>query len=122
MGPLGQVVGMIPGLNANMIPKGREKEGTARIKRFLCMMDSMTNEELDGVQQLTDARMVRIARGSGTRPEEVAFLLEEYKKFQKMVEKMGKLKLNDTKDLQQLNRNPKQLMQAMGKAIDPKLL
>jgi signal recognition particle subunit SRP54 len=42
MGPLGQVVSMIPGMNANMMPKGREKEGTARIKRFLCMMDSMT--------------------------------------------------------------------------------
>ncbi len=42
MGPLGQVVGMIPGFNANMIPKGQEKESTDRIKKFLCMMDSMT--------------------------------------------------------------------------------
>lgn len=122
MGPLNQVVSMIPGLNANMIPKGKEKEGTARIKRFLCMMDSMTNEELDCIKPLNDQRIVRIARGSGTRPEEVQFLLEEYKKFQKMVEKMGKLKINNQADLQQMNRNPKQLMQAMGKAIDPKLL
>ena len=113
---------MIPGLNANMIPKGREKESTARIKRFLCMMDSMTNEELDSDKPLTDYRLIRIAKGSGTRPEEVAFLLEEHKKFKVMVEKMGKLKLNDSKDLQQLNRNPKQLMQAMGQAIDPRLL
>ena len=72
---------MIPGLNANMIPKGREKESTARIKRFLCMMDSMTNDELDSKEPLTDWRIIRIARGSGTRPEEVAFLIEEYKKF-----------------------------------------
>ena len=50
MGPLNQVVSMIPGLNANMIPKGREKEGAARIKRFLCMMDSMTKEELDSTE------------------------------------------------------------------------
>ena len=90
---------MIPGLNANMIPKGREKESTARIKRFLCMMDSMTNEELDSEKPLTDYRLIRIAKGSGTRPEEVAFLLEEHKKFKVMVEKMGKLKLNDAKDL-----------------------
>ena len=53
------------------------------------MMDSMTNEELDGTKKLNETRMVRIARGSGTRPEEVNFLLEEYKKFAKMVEKMG---------------------------------
>jgi signal recognition particle GTPase len=43
--------------------------------------------------------MVRIARGSGTRPEEVAFLLEEYKKFAKMVKKMGDMKLNNQTDL-----------------------
>jgi len=48
MGPLGQVVGMIPGLSSNLIPKGKEKEATARIKRFLYMMDSMTNDELEG--------------------------------------------------------------------------
>jgi signal recognition particle subunit SRP54 len=38
---------MIPGLSSNLIPKGKEKESTQRIKRFLCIMDSMTNEELD---------------------------------------------------------------------------
>ena len=70
MGPLSQVVSMIPGLNANMIPKGREKEGTARIKRFLCMMDSMTEEELDSPQEnpFSDSRIFRIAKGSGTHP------------------------------------------------------
>ena len=71
MGPLGQVVGMIPGLNANLIPKGKEKEGTDRVKRFLFMMDSMTKDELDSVVPLTEARINRIAQGSGTRPEEI---------------------------------------------------
>jgi len=71
MGPLGQVVGMIPGLNANMIPKGKEKEGTDRVKRFLCMMDSMNNDELDCVTPLTETRISRVAQGSGTRVEEV---------------------------------------------------
>lgn len=80
---------MIPGLSSNMMPKGQEKESTARIKRFLCMMDSMTNDELDGNKKLTETRMIRIAKGSGTRPEEVNVLLEEHKKFAKMVEKMG---------------------------------
>lgn len=78
MGPLNQVVSMIPGLNANMMPKGREKEGTARIKRFMCMMDSMTNEELDSTDEkliFTDARIIRIAKGSGTHPQEVVLLI-----------------------------------------------
>jgi signal recognition particle subunit SRP54 len=43
--------------------------------------------------------MIRIAKGSGTRPEEVNFLLEEYKKFAKMVKKMGDMKLNSKADL-----------------------
>jgi len=77
---------MIPGLSSNLIPKGREKESTDRIKRFLCMMDSMTDEELDCKKPLNEQRIIRIAKGSGTRPEEVAFLLEEHKKFAKMVE------------------------------------
>ncbi len=107
---------MIPGLNANMIPKGREKEGTARIKRFLCMMDSMTEEELDNADEkpiFGQARIIRIAKGSGTRPEEVFFLIEEYKKFRTMVSKFSEMKLNGKNDLQQLQRNPKQLMQQM---------
>ena len=51
--------------------------------------------------------MIRIAKGSGTRPEEVNFLLEEYKKFEKMVSKMGNMKLGNQADLKNLNRNPK---------------
>ena len=107
MGPLSQVVSMIPGLSSNLIPKGREKESTARIKRFLCIMDSMTDEELDCIKPMSDLRLLRIAKGSGCRPEEVAFLLEEHKKFAKMVEQFGKMKLNNQTDLKNLNRNPK---------------
>jgi signal recognition particle subunit SRP54 len=47
MGPINQVMSMIPGIGSQMIEKGREKEGVARIKRFMCMMDSMTDDELD---------------------------------------------------------------------------
>lgn len=35
---------MIPGFSQELMPKGREKESQARIKRFMTMMDSMTNE------------------------------------------------------------------------------
>jgi len=52
MGPISNVVGMIPGFNANMIPKGQEKESTDRIKKFLYMMDSMTTKELDCVEPI----------------------------------------------------------------------
>lgn len=52
MGSLSNVVGMIPGFNANMIPKGQEKESTDRIRKFIYMMDSMTDKELDGIHPI----------------------------------------------------------------------
>ena len=52
--------------------------------------------------------MARVAQGSGTRPEEVNQLLEEYKKMEKMVSKMGKMKLGSKNpaDLEKMKRNP----------------
>lgn len=111
MGPLNQVVGMIPGFNANMIPKGQEKESTDRIKKFLCMMDSMTKLELDSVTPLTESRIIRISQGAGTNPRELLFLLSEHKRFAKMIERMGKMNIDDSMD--QFKRNPKQMMQQL---------
>ena len=91
MGSLSNVVGMIPGFNANMIPKGQEKESTDRIKKFLYMMDSMTDKELDGVEKINQTRALRIAQGAGANPRELLFLLGEHKRFSTMVERMGKM-------------------------------
>lgn len=44
MGPLSQMMSMLPGIDTSMMPKGKEKEGVAQIKRFITMMDSMTDE------------------------------------------------------------------------------
>lgn len=115
---------MIPGLNANLIPKGKEKEGTDRVKRFLYMMDSMTNEEIDCIKPLTETRIARIAQGSGTKVEEVNFLLEEHKKFQKLVGGLGK-NIGDMKKhggMDAMKRNPQAMMQQMSKSMDPKML
>ena len=38
---------MLPGAAAHM-PKGHEKESQAKIKRYMTMMDSMTNEGENG--------------------------------------------------------------------------
>nr|GEU59930.1 signal recognition particle 54 kDa protein 2 [Tanacetum cinerariifolium] len=52
MGPIDQLASILPGFNAELMPKGQEKESQekesqAKIKRYMTMMDSMTNEELD---------------------------------------------------------------------------
>ena len=58
--------------------QGKENEGGARIKRFMCMMDSMTTKELDSPNPkiwTEPSRIMRIARGSGRHPQEVVELI-----------------------------------------------
>lgn len=118
MGPLNQVVGMIPGFNANMIPKGHEKESTDRIKKFLYIMDSMTKEELDCVKPITDTRCQRISIGAGTNPKELLFLLAEHKRFEKMVGRMGKMNLDGLEDMQQVRFQTDFVDEAQSQAND----
>ena len=58
--------------------QGKENESGARIKRFMCMMDSMTTKELDSPNPKIWAeasRIMRIARGCGRHPLEVQELI-----------------------------------------------
>jgi signal recognition particle subunit SRP54 len=86
MGPMSQVMSMIPGFSNALMPPGHEKESGAKIKRYMCIMDSMTNAELDASDPklFTASRVTRIARGSGHAIPEVLALLEEHKRLAKM--------------------------------------
>merc|ERR1719321_2421423 len=87
------------------------------------MMDSLTDAELDCDVQMTDSRRLRVAKGSGSSAGEVSQLLDEYKRMEKMVGKMGKSGLfGKGGDLTQLSRNPGQVMQKMQSAMDPRML
>jgi len=95
MGPMSAVMSMIPGFGNDVMPKGQEKQSQAKIKRMMCMMDSMTDEELDttSLKLLQDPkRMERIGRGAGRSPMDVVELIEEYKRLAKMMGKMKGLK------------------------------
>merc|ERR1719293_546245 len=86
------------------------------------MMDSCTEAELDCEVAMNDSRLLRIAKGSGSHPAEVAQLLEEYKRMEKIVGKMGKSGLfGKGGDMTQLARNPAQVMQKMQGAMDPRM-
>ena len=39
---------MIPGIGSSLLDKNNEKESIKRIKKFMCIMDSMNAAELDG--------------------------------------------------------------------------
>ncbi|KAL3375009.1 hypothetical protein AABB24_006487 [Solanum stoloniferum] len=122
MGPLGQVFSMLPGFSAEMMPQGREKESQAKFKRYMTMMDSMTDEELDSTNPkiLTESRIMRIARGSGRLVHEVMEMLEEYKRLAKIFSKMKGLKIPKKGDMSSLSRNMN--AQNMSKVLPPQML
>lgn len=62
---------MIPGMGNGLLDKNNEKESIRKVKRFLCIMDSFNNNELDGKDVITPSRVVRVAKGSGTSIEDV---------------------------------------------------
>ncbi|KAB8360562.1 hypothetical protein FH972_024302 [Carpinus fangiana] len=81
MGPLSKIGGMIPGLS-NMMQNMDDEDGSMKLKRMICICDSMTLKELDSdgkmfVEQPT--RMTRVARGSGTSVREVEELLTQHR-------------------------------------------
>lgn len=91
MGPLSKLMGSIPGMPTDMLA-GSEEEGTKRLKRMMCIMDSMNETELDSDSTpfyTQPTRVVRVARGSGTSVHEVEEILSQYKRFQGMVKTMG---------------------------------
>ncbi|CAH8353793.1 unnamed protein product [Eruca vesicaria subsp. sativa] len=115
-GPLSELFSRVPGVSAQMIPSGSE----AKIKKYMTMMDSMTNEELDSStpKAFNESRIMRIARGSGRIVREVMELLEEYKKLAKAFSNMKGLKMAKNGDMSS-NRNAQQLM---SRVIPPQML
>jgi signal recognition particle subunit SRP54 len=118
MGPLDKVVSMIPGLSSEIIPKGQEKEASKKINKFLCIMDSMNDRELDCKIKMDDGRIKRVAKGSGVLPIEVKLLIDEYGKFAKMVDKMKNMKNKNLTD----TRNSGQLAGQLGNIIPQNML
>ncbi|PNY12876.1 signal recognition particle 54 kDa protein 2-like, partial [Trifolium pratense] len=107
MGPMSQVLSMLPGFSSELMPKGQEKESQAKVKRYMTIMDSMTNEELDSSNPklINESRMMRIARGSGRLVREVLDMMEEYKRLAKLWSKMKGLKIPKKGDMSALSRN-----------------
>ena len=79
MGPLSQVMEMIPGLSSltRRLPAEAMDEG--RIKKIEAIIFSMTPRERRNPEILNGSRRRRIARGSGTIPQDVNQLLNQFK-------------------------------------------
>ena len=88
MGPLDQVMDMIPGLGGGMmdeLPDDAMDVTQDRMRRFERIMDSMTEEELENPRVVGQSRTERIARGSGTDEETVQQLLEQHSMMEETI-------------------------------------
>ena len=86
MGPLSQLVSMIPGA-------GKVNEADVddqAIVRMQAILDSMTKREREFPQLINGARKKRIARGSGTSVQEINRLLKQYLQMKKMMKTFSK--------------------------------
>ena len=91
MGPLGELLKMIPGMGglAKQLPEGPEAE--AELKRIEAIISSMTKEERGEPSLINGSRRKRIAAGSGTKVSDVNQLLKQFAEMQKMMKQMGAL-------------------------------
>ena len=89
MGPLGQVMGMIPGFSQSAKMKDVEVD-ERRIDRVEAIISSMTMPERSRPDIINGSRRRRIAEGSGTTVQEVNQLLAQFKQMQKLMKRMGK--------------------------------
>lgn len=89
MGPLENMLKMIPGVKPKML-QGVEVD-PKRIRHMEAIVLSMTPEERRRPEILNGSRRARIARGSGRPVSEVNRLLKQFKEMRKMMKRMGKL-------------------------------
>ncbi len=87
MGPLNQILGMLPGMNR--LPQNVEVDERALV-RIEAIIQSMTPEERRNPHLLNGSRRRRIATGSGTTVQDVNRLMKQYEQMQKMVKMLGK--------------------------------
>lgn len=102
-GPLSKITSKIPGLSGLMegLGEGNDEEASVRLKRLICITDSMTPEELnsdgmifmrvgkDGVPTGLRKNVRRVAKGSGSSIREVEEVLIQHRMMANMAKQMG---------------------------------
>ncbi|MBX3097646.1 MAG: signal recognition particle protein, partial [Fimbriimonadaceae bacterium] len=91
MGPLKNVMKMIPGMAAQIDDEALEQLDDRRLDHLEAMILSMTPSERSNPDILNGSRRRRIARGSGRTPQEVNQLVEQLFTMRKSIKQMGQM-------------------------------
>ena len=98
MGSMDQLLEMIPGMGSSTKKMMAGDLGEGRLKRIEAIIQSMTPDERQRPDIINGSRRRRISKGSGTTPQDINQLLNQFKQTQKLVRQMSR------------SRNPANLM------------
>ena len=106
MGPMKQLLGLLPGVGSML--KNVEVDDK-QLDRLEGIVHSMTPKERDDLSVLNKSRIKRIATGSGTKADEVNKLVKQFEMISKLTQQMSGLgamgKIKAMKELQKMDPN-----------------
>lgn len=88
MGPLDQIIGMMPGMG-NMKGLKNLQVDEKQLGRVEAIVKSMTTEEKRKPEIINASRRKRIAKGSGTTLQDVNRLLKQFEEMRKMMKQFS---------------------------------
>jgi signal recognition particle subunit SRP54 len=100
MGPLENLLGMIPGFQA-LRQRGPIEVDSKRLRQMTAIMQSMTPQERETPDVIDGSRRRRIAQGSGTTRQDVNMLLKQFRQMRSMLAQFA--------EMEQTGRRPKGL-------------
>ncbi len=90
MGPIGQLLGMLPGGMGQIANQVDPQDAELQLKKTEAIINSMTRGERRNPKILNASRRRRIARGSGTEVQDVNRLLKQFRQAQRMFKTLSK--------------------------------
>ena len=88
LGPITDLLGMIPGMG-RMMKEIDPREAEGSLKKTEAIINSMTRKERQVPDLLNASRRRRIAAGSGTTVQDVNTLVKQFREMQKMMKQLG---------------------------------
>ncbi len=89
MGPLQDLLGMMPGMNSKAMKNVQVDDKD--LTRIEAIIQSMTNDERRDINKINGSRKKRIAAGSGTRVQDVNRLIKQFEQTRKMMKQFSGL-------------------------------
>lgn len=89
MGGMEALMNKMPGMG--QVPQNVKNQvmGSIETKKMVAIINSMTSKERTHVKLIKGSRKNRIAKGSGTQPQDINKLLKQFEKMQKQMKKIG---------------------------------